>query len=176
MCVYWCSVLQMFLWKNHARLLQNQQDWQFKSIFSPFLTLHECPRDEAGPGRLSGTVAHCLAGALHRWGHWRTACTASPPEGFSPAVPSAHPQGSCSTEATSALHFNLYNFLEGLSKFPWRFVLGRMSLSTTVSAHDSAAVSLQHTWKLSAFGSLLSFCTFPFDYYFVLVEIFNFCH
>lgn len=130
MCVYLCSVLQMFLWKNHARLLQNQQDWQFKSIFSPFLTLHECPRDEAGPGRLSGTVAHCLAGALHRWGHWRTACTASPPEGFSPAVPSAHPQGSCSTEATSALHFNLYNEQIPLKVCAWQDVTQHHCFST----------------------------------------------
>lgn len=174
MCVYLCSVLQMFLWKNHARLLQNQQDWQFKSIFSPFLTLHEWPRDEVGPGRLSGTVAHCLAGALHRWGHWRTACTASPPEGFSLRCPQRIPRAAAAQKPP--VHSIL---ISTMSKFPWRFVLGRMSLSTTVSAHGSAAVSLQHTWKLSAFGSLLSFCTFPFDHndhYFVLVEIFNFCH
>lgn len=60
-CVYLCLVLQKFLWKNHARLLQNQQDCYLKSIFSQFLTFHDCPREEMNcPGLLSGRVTDCL--------------------------------------------------------------------------------------------------------------------
>lgn len=60
-CVYLCSVLQKFLWKNHARLLQNQRDCYLKSIFSQFLTFHDCPREEMNcPGLLSGRVTYCL--------------------------------------------------------------------------------------------------------------------
>lgn len=128
MCMYLCSVLQMFLWKNHAKLLQNQQDWQFKSKFSQFQTFYECPREEGiCPGPLSGTVTGrsspsewALKDNLHHL----------PPEGFSPVVPSGHPQGSCTTEATSALHLNLYNVQILLKVCAWQDVTRHHCFST----------------------------------------------
>lgn len=171
MCVYLCSVLQIFLWKNHARLLQNQQDWHIKSKFSPFLRLPECPREELMcPGCLCGTV---------RWEFSIPVGTEGPaPPHLLRAFLLCCPWGI--PRAAAAQKPPVHSILiSTMCKFSWRSVLGRISLNSTVPAHGSAAASLQHKRTLPTFGSLLSFCTFPFDHTdhsFVLVEIFNFCH